>query len=131
MRLEALRLVCGERMGLGDVSTKSVPKMILVAPPLAGGAFMTRSFIPHRCHDTIGVFAAISAATAALLPDSVLADTAIIPGGVVPGGNDKTISVEHPGGSTACILRTDASGVVTGAGMVRTTRKLFDGEIFS
>ena len=123
-------------MGLGDVSTKSVPKIILVAPPLAGGAFMTRSFIPHRCHDTIGVFAAISAATAALLPDSVLADTAIIPGGdvpsgIVPGGNDKTMSVEHPGGSTACILLTDASGVVTGAGMVRTTRKLFDGEIFS
>ena len=135
-RLEALRLVCGERMGLGDVSTKSVPKMILVAPPLAGGAFMTRSFIPHRCHDTIGVLAAISAATAALLPDSVLADTVIIPGGVVPsgfvrGGNDKTMLVEHPGGSTACILRTDASGVVIGAGMVRTTRKLFDGEIFS
>ena len=41
------------------------------------------------------------------------------------------MTVEHPGGSTACILRTDASGVVTGAGMVRTTRKLFDGKIFS
>ena len=55
----------------------------------------------------------------------------VVPSGIVPGGNDKTMSVEHPGGSTACILRTDASGVVTGAGMVRTTRKLFDGEIFS
>ena len=124
-RLEALRLACGERMGLGDVSSKSVPKMILVASPLAGGAFMTRSFIPHRCHDTIGVFAAISAATAALLPDSVLAEIAII-----PDGNDKTMMVEHPGGSTACILRTDADGAVTGSGMLRTTRKLFDGEIF-
>ena len=124
-RLEALRLACGERMGLGDVSSKSVPKMILVASPLAGGAFMTRSFIPHRCHDTIGVFAAISAATAALLPDSVLAEIAVI-----PDGNDKTMMVEHPGGSTACILRTDADGAVTGSGMLRTTRKLFDGEIF-
>ena len=56
-----------------------------------------RSFIPHRCHDTIGVFAAISAA--ALLPDSVLAEIAVI-----PDGNDKTMIVEHPGGSTACIL---------------------------
>ena len=124
-RLEALRLACGERMGLGDVSSKSVPKMILVASPLAGGAFMTRSFIPHRCHDTIGVFAAISAATAALLPDSVLAEIAVI-----PDGNDKTMMVEHPGGSTACIMRTDADGAVTGSGMLRTTRKLFDGEIF-
>ena len=124
-RLEALRLACGERMGLGDVSSKSVPKMILVASPLAGGSFMTRSFIPHRCHDTIGVFAAISAATAALLPDSVLAEIAVI-----PDDNDKTMMVEHPGGSTACILRTDADGAVTSSGMLRTTRKLFDGEIF-
>ena len=75
-RLETLRLACGHLMNLGDVTEKSVPKMTMVAPAANGGAFMTRSFIPHRCHDTIGVFAAVSAATAALLPGSPAAEMA-------------------------------------------------------
>jgi 4-oxalomesaconate tautomerase len=32
-RIEAIRLAVGERMNLGDVREKSVPKMMLVAPP--------------------------------------------------------------------------------------------------
>ena len=68
-RLEAIRLKAGPMMNLGDVSAKSVPKMILVSPPREGGVISTRSFIPHRCHATIGVFAALSVATACLLPE--------------------------------------------------------------
>src|SRR5690606_2764769 len=49
-RLEAIRLEVGPMMRLGDVAQKSVPKMILVAPPREGGVVSTRSFIPHRCH---------------------------------------------------------------------------------
>ena len=55
-------------MNLGDVKNQTVPKMILVAPPRDGGVVSTRSFIPHRAHATIGVFAAVSVATACLLP---------------------------------------------------------------
>ena len=124
-RIEALRLACGPLMNLGDVAEKSVPKMTLVAPAQSGGAFMTRSFIPHRCHETIGVFAAVSAATAALLPGSPLADLA-----QMPEGPNKTVSVEHPSGETSCILELDDRGVVARAGMLRTARKLFDGTIF-
>ena len=124
-RLEALRLACGHLMNLGDVTEKSVPKMTMVAPPANGGAFMTRSFIPHRCHDTIGVFAAVSAATAALLPGSPAAELA-----AMPDGARKVVAVEHPNGATACVLQCDADGAVARAGMMRTTRKLFDGLIF-
>ena len=124
-RIEALRLACGPLMNLGDVAEKSVPKMTLVAPAKFGGAFMTRSFIPHRCHETIGVFAAVSAATAALLPGSPLADLT-----QMPEGPHKTVSVEHPSGETSCILELDDRGVVARAGMLRTARKLFDGTIF-
>ena len=45
-RIEAIRLAVGERMNLGDVREKSVPKMMLVAPPRNGGAVTVRSFIP-------------------------------------------------------------------------------------
>ena len=125
LRLEALRLACGHLMNLGDVTEKSVPKMTMVAPPANGGAFMTRTFIPHRCHDTIGVFAAVSAATAALLPGSPAAKLA-----AMPDGARRVVAVEHPNGATACVLQCDADGAVARAGMMRTTRKLFDGLIF-
>ena len=124
-RLEALRLSCGHLMGLGDVRQKSVPKMTMVAPAQNGGAFMTRSFIPHKCHDTIGVFAAVSAATAALIAGSPVAGLARL-----PDGDRKTLAVEHPGGATGCVLELDDAGNVARAGMLRTTRKLFDGVIF-
>ena len=69
-RVEAIRLKVGPMMNLGDVKDQTVPKMILVAPPRDGGVVSTRSFIPHRAHATIGVFAAVSVATACLLPES-------------------------------------------------------------
>src|SRR4029450_6527492 len=69
-RIEPIRLKAGPMMNLGDVKDQTVPKMILVAPPRSGRLVSTRSFIPHRAHATIGVFAALSAATACLLPDS-------------------------------------------------------------
>jgi 4-oxalomesaconate tautomerase len=70
-RLEALRLTAGPLMGLGDVKTKSYPKMCLVAAPVAGGAVATRCFIPHVCHEAIGVLAAVTVATACVLEGSV------------------------------------------------------------
>ena len=70
--------------GLGDVKEKSVPKMFLVAPPRAGGVICTRSYIPHRAHAGVGVFAALSVATACLLPDSPAHALAKIPAGPQP-----------------------------------------------
>lgn len=124
-RIEAIRLAAGPLMNLGDVAEKSVPKMVLVAPPLGDGALATRSFIPHRAHAGIGVFAAISVATAALLPGSPAHGVARL-----PAGARKTMSVEHPGGATGCVLDLDAAGAVVGAALLLTARKLMDGVVF-
>ena len=67
-RVEAIRLKVGPLMNLGDVTKKIVPKMCLVAPPQKGGAICTRNFIPHRVHEAIGVFGAVSVATACVTP---------------------------------------------------------------
>lgn len=67
-RLESLRLQAGPLMQLGDVAEATVPKMMLVAAPRHGGAISVRSFIPHRCHASIGVLGAVTVATACLLP---------------------------------------------------------------
>ncbi|WP_040600845.1 4-oxalomesaconate tautomerase [Sphingobium ummariense] len=124
-RLEAIRLAVGERMNLGDVTDKSVPKMMLVAPPQKGGAVTVRSFIPHRAHATVGVLGAVSVATACLLDGSPAAEVAHI-----PDGARKTLSVEHPTGEMTCVLQTDEDGAVVSAALLRTARKLMDGIVY-
>ncbi|MDE3239480.1 MAG: 4-oxalomesaconate tautomerase [Paracoccaceae bacterium] len=122
-RVEAIRRKAGPMMGLGDVADKSVPKMTLVSAPVAGGAINTRSFIPHRCHATIGVFAAVSVATACTLPGTPAAELAVLP-------EDGRFRIEHPTGAAEVLVERDATGRVTGAGTLRTARKLFDGQVF-
>jgi 4-oxalomesaconate tautomerase len=125
-RIEAIRLAVGERMNLGDVAEKSVPKMMLVAPPRNGGAITVRSFIPHRAHATVGVLGAVSVATACLIKGSPAAEIANI-----PDGPRKLLSVEHPTGEMSCVLELDEGGVVTSAALLRTARKLMDGVVFA
>ena len=124
-RIEAIRLEAGPLMNLGDVTKRSVPKMMLVAPPARGGAVTVRSFIPHRAHATIGVLGAVSVATACLLAGSPAADVAD-----VPEGPDKLLSIEHPTGEMTCMLELGDDGAVTGAALLRTARKLMDGVVF-
>lgn len=125
-RLESIRLRAGPRMNLGDVSDQPVPKMVLVSAPRAGGAIATRSFIPHRCHDAIGVLAAVSVATACALVGSPAASLA-----TMPDGRRKSLSIEHPTGEMTVVLETDAAGQVSRAAILRTARKLFDGAVFA
>lgn len=124
--IEAIRLAVGEHMNLGDVREKSVPKMMLVAPPRNGGAVTVRSFIPHRAHATIGVLGAVSVTTACLIPGSPAAEVAHI-----REGTRKTLSVEHPTGEMSCVLELDDDGAVTSAALLRTARKLMDGVVFA
>jgi 4-oxalomesaconate tautomerase len=124
-RIEAIRLAVGAAMNLGDVTDKSVPKMMLVAPPRNGGAVTVRSFIPHRAHATIGVLGAVSVATACLIEGSPASEVA-----QVAEGSRKTLSVEHPNGEMSCVLETDDVGAVTSVALLRTARKLMDGIVY-
>ncbi|MEZ5449106.1 MAG: PrpF domain-containing protein [Thiolinea sp.] len=124
-RLEALRLEAGQKMNLGDVSRKVVPKMTLIAAPQQGGHVSTRTFIPHDCHAAIGVLGAVSVATACIRPGSVAAGIA-----VVPDGDCKQLSVEHPSGEFSVELQLDAAGQVEQAGLLRTARLLSRGELY-
>lgn len=121
-RLEAIRIPAGRLMNLGDVADKSVPKMTIVSAPRAGGAIATRTFIPHRCHEAIGVLGAVSVATACLLRDGPAARLAHRP---AHGG----ISVEHPSGEFT-VLPTLRDGQIEKAAVLRSARKLMDGVVF-
>ncbi|MEV0170589.1 4-oxalomesaconate tautomerase [Streptomyces sp. NPDC050803] len=127
-RLHALRLKAGRLMGLGDVSDTTVPKVTLLAPPREGGAVTTRTFIPVRCHTSIGVLGAASVAAGLRIEGGVGADLA-----VVDPGSDR-IRIEHPTGflDIESSLGTTSDGLPRArrTAVVRTARKIFDGTVF-
>ena len=127
-RIEALRLQVSLLMGLGDVRSKNYPKMTLIAPPKQGGALSTRSFIPHVCHDAIGVLAAVTVGTACVLQGTVCEGVAVL-----QAGAQQALSVEHPTGEFSVVLQTQAADVpggfeVTQAALLRTARLIMRGE---
>jgi 4-oxalomesaconate tautomerase len=126
--LERVRLAAGPLMNLGDVAATTVPKLTLVAAPRAGGTIATRTFIPHRCHEAIGVLGAVSVGTAALLPSGPAAEVADL--GTTGGG---VVTIEHPTGTfdaAVDLSLVDGVPVVERAGIIRTARKLMDGAVF-
>jgi 4-oxalomesaconate tautomerase len=128
-RLHEIRLEAGRMMGLGDVESATVPKLSLLAPPLRDGAVMTRTFIPVRCHTSIGVLGAASVAAGLRIPGSVAEGIAQSPAG------GARIRIEHPSGFLD-IEADVASGsgenppMVRRTAVVRTARKIFDGAVF-
>jgi 4-oxalomesaconate tautomerase len=125
-RVQELRLEAGKAMGLGDVSGTTVPKISLVAPPARGGTIGTRTFIPVRVHESIGVLGAVSVGTAVRVPGAVGHDLAVLDGG-------PRLSIEHPSGALQVEVELDPSVMppkVIRSGVVRTARKLFDGTVF-
>lgn len=128
--IESIRISAGAAMGLGDVTTSTIPKMTIISTPRNGGTISTRSFIPHRCHSSIGVLAAVSAATGCLLENSVAHDIAEVPTTV---DGEHRLTIEHPTGGLEIILDSDLDTdrpTFHRAGVVRTTRKIFEGLVY-
>jgi 4-oxalomesaconate tautomerase len=129
-RVQSIRLQAGKLMGLGDVADTSVPKTTLVAAARAGGILCTRTFIPLRPHDSIGVLGAITVATAAVLPGTTAYDVARPPTTGMSLG--MPLRIEHPTGHLDVTVELDDGPVprVRRCGVIRTARKLFDGNVF-
>ncbi|MFK4122615.1 4-oxalomesaconate tautomerase [Streptomyces longwoodensis] len=127
-RLNEIRLVAGQLMGLGDVTDTTVPKLTLLSPPRHGGAVSTRTFIPARVHTSIGVLGAASVAAGLRIEGSVAHGIAAL-----PEGGDR-LRIEHPSGFTdieSSIDHAPEGGPrARRTAVVRTARKLFDGTVF-
>ncbi|MFI9629704.1 4-oxalomesaconate tautomerase [Streptomyces sp. NPDC052042] len=130
-RVERLRLAAGRLMNLGDVRDKTVPKVSLLSEPEHGGVIATRTFIPHRVHEAIGVFGAVSVATACRVPGSVAAGLARA-GRRSPDGEE--LDIEHPTGCFAVSMDVTVEGTtvtVRRAALLRTARLLMRGDAFA
>ncbi len=127
-RIESIRQQASWKMGLGDATGKVLPKVSLLAKPRHGGTISSRYFVPSNCHAAHAVTGAICVATAAMLPGTVT-------DGLVarPEGQRPQIGVEHPSGRIDIILdlaQSDSGLEVKRAGLIRTARKLFRGELY-
>ena len=45
-------------------------------------------------------------------------------------GNERHLSIEHPTGEMTVVATIDENGTVSEAAILRTARKLMDGEVF-
>jgi 4-oxalomesaconate tautomerase len=128
-KVEAIRIAVGERMNLGDVTNKTVPKMSLLSPAVNGGLINTRTFIPVRAHDAIGVLGAVSVATACMIEGSVANQVA----GITQIPSELNVEVEHPTGFFTVQMEIDATGdqlKITKSALLRTARMLMSGDVY-
>jgi 2-methylaconitate cis-trans-isomerase PrpF len=128
-RIETIRRIAGQRMGLGDVSKRVSPKVGLIAPPRdPRGSITSRYLTPHRCHAAHAVTGALCVGTLAMARGSVSDGIARV------GDKPKqTIVIEHPTGQLDVTLVTRGVGpdfTVRRGGTVRTARRLFQGTVF-
>jgi len=130
-KIEAIRLEAGPKMNLGDVKHKTVPKMSLVSHAINGALINTRTFIPHRVHEAIGVLGSVSVATAIAIPGSIAAQ---VTGSSINDGTHM-IAVEHPTGVFAVELEVSETATpstlkVHRAALLRTARLLMKGNVY-
>lgn len=126
-RLDRMRVEAGHRMGLGDCSALVVPKPVLVAAPAGAGTIASRDFVPFNCHATYSVTGSMALSVASRIAGTVASRCA------KPAADDpQRVSIEHPGGviDVQVRLRESAGGIVVEeASLLRTCRKLFEGNI--
>ncbi|MEX0560027.1 4-oxalomesaconate tautomerase [Raoultella terrigena] len=126
-KLERLRCRAGEAMGLGDVSSKVIPKPVLLSRACNGGTLQVRYFMPHVCHKSLAITGSIGISTATLIEGSV-AHTLIAdrPRDLFTN----IIDIEHPSGKISVSLLRDGDKIEnTRAAVIRTSRKLFEGVV--
>lgn len=126
-RMESIRRKAGAAMGMGDVSTSVTPKFAIFAPAAQGGTIAARYFMPWNTHPTMAVTGAQCIASCALTPGSV-ADGMLDR----PTESPAEIVLEHPSGTIDVLVDFDTSDgfALNAAGLVRTARKLADGNIY-
>jgi len=126
-RFEALRQKAGALMGMGDVSKSVTPKFGIMAPAKHGGTIATRYFDPWKTHPTLAVTGSQCVASCALTPGTI-ADGLLDR----PSGTPVKVVLEHPLGTMDVIIDYELNNdfSLNSAGLVRTARKLAQGEIF-
>ncbi len=121
-RLEEIRREAGRRMGLGDVAGRVIPKIGLLSPARRGGSLSSRYFTPDRCHRSHAVTGALCIAAASRIAGSIAQE-------MLSPSRGSLVTIEHPSGAIQVDLALDGAGQVMRASLVRTARRIFEGNV--
>jgi len=127
-RMETVRLTAAKRMGMGDAAKSVTPKFGLLASAAAGGDAATRYFMPWNTHPSLAVTGSQCMAACLLCPDTV--GEGIME---APPSAPARLTLEHPMGQLEVVIDCSRDGdqfEVNWAGLVRTARKLAEGQVF-
>ena len=127
-KMEKVRVVAAQKMGMGDCTESVTPKFGLVSPHARDNHLKVRYFMPWKTHPTLAVTGSQCLASCALTPGTVayplMKSSASIPTHLV---------LHHPMGSMDVITDYSLSGetfIHKSAGIIRTARKLAEGQVF-
>ncbi len=127
-KIEKVRLKAGELMGMGDVTKSVVPKFGLLAPAREGGTAAARYFMPWNTHPSYAVTGSICTGSCLLAPNTVAAGLISI-----SNTHPTPVKIEHPSGFIDVVFDYkigDDGFELNSAGLLRTARKMFSGDIF-
>jgi 2-methylaconitate cis-trans-isomerase PrpF len=124
-RVERIRRKAGELMGMGDVSGRVVPKVMLVSKS-EDATIRSRYLVPTSCHPAHAVTGAMNLASTVSIPGTVAHE--FLPQ-FPSAAATCTIGIEHPGGVLDLAVTLDGEAPVS-ATITSTARKLFDGNAF-
>ena len=119
-RLESLRLEAGRRMGFGDVAKSVIPKTGLLFPS-GKGHIAVAYLMPWALHRSLAVTGAVCIAAASAAEGTIAR-------GIAREISD-SINIEHPGGLMTLGIER-GGGSITGATVLRTARRIFEGRAF-
>lgn len=118
-RVERIRRKAGELMGMGDVSDRVVPKVMLISDSEVADV-RSRYLVPTSCHPAHAVSGAINLASSLSIPGTVAHEFF---------SGTETVGIEHPGGVIELGVTIENDSPV-GATITSTARKLSDGTVF-
>ncbi len=126
-RMEAIRIKAGAMMGMGDVSSSVTPKFGLLAPSQVPGTIAARYFMPWSTHPTMAVTGAQCFAACTLTPGTIARGYM-----EKPNESPAKVILNHPSGTLDELIDfSNEDGFdLKAAGLVRTARKLADGNIY-
>ncbi|MGI9400111.1 MAG: 4-oxalomesaconate tautomerase [Rhizobiaceae bacterium] len=127
-KIEKVRLKAGELMGLGDVTKSVVPKFGLLAPAREGGTAAARYFMPWNTHPSYAVTGSICTGSCLLAPNTIAEGLVSI-----SNTHPTPVKIEHPSGFIDVVFDYkigDDGFELNSAGLLRTARMMFSGDIF-
>lgn len=121
-KIERVRRRAGKLMGLGDVKKSVIPKFALLARAKKNGTLTARYFMPWRAHPSYAVTGAICTGACVIAKNTIFEN--------IGKTASKKITIEHPSGTMDVVFQMNGEEIIE-AGVIRSARKLFVGEVFA